>query len=120
MPDTLADDYGLSKVAAAARIPAPDLPYQPPRPKSYRPAIGVIGCGGIVVQHLNAYLHAGYRVTALCDHTVDKARKYQEKFYPDAFVTTDYRELLRRDEIEVVDIATPAEDRVELIEAARR
>lgn len=118
MPKPLADDYGLSKVAAAASIPAPELPYQPPSPKGYRPAVGVIGCGGIVVQHLNAYRHAGYDVTALCDHTADKARKYQEQFYPAAFVTTDYRELLRRDEIEVVDIATHAADRVELIEAA--
>jgi predicted dehydrogenase len=118
MSDVLADDYGLSRVAAAARMPAPDLPYQPPHPKHYRPAIGVIGCGGIAVQHLNAYRHAGYRVAALCDRTADKARKYQAQFYPDAFVTTDYRELLRRDEIEVVDIATHAEDRLELIEAA--
>jgi predicted dehydrogenase len=118
MPETLADDYGLSRVAAAASIPAPELPYRPPMPQSYRPAIGVIGCGGIAVQHLNAYWHAGYAVTALCDHTADKARKYQAQFYPDAFVTSDYRELLRRDEIEVVDIATHAEDRLELIEAA--
>ncbi|MGE0128112.1 MAG: Gfo/Idh/MocA family protein [Blastocatellales bacterium] len=118
MPETLADDYGLSKTHTGARIEAPRLPYQPQNPKSYNPAIGVIGCGGIVVQHLNAYRHAGFRVTALCDHTESKARAYQEKFYPEAFVTTDYRELLRRDEIEVVDIATHPEDRVEIIEAA--
>jgi predicted dehydrogenase len=120
MAETLASDYGLSQAQSGAQIAAPALDYKPRNPKSYNPAIGVIGCGGIVVQHLNAYRHAGFRVTALCDHTEGKARAYQEKFYPEAFVTTDYHELLARDEIEVVDIATHPEDRVELIEAALR
>jgi predicted dehydrogenase len=120
MPVDLADDYGLSKPQAGARIEAPVLPYQPRNPKAYNPAIGLIGCGGIAVQHLNSYRHAGFRVTALCDHTESKARAYQEKFYPDATVTTDYRELLRRDEIEVVDITTHPEGRVEIIEEAIR
>src|SRR5262245_20906257 len=115
MPEALADDYGLSKPGASARIEAPVLPYRPRNPKAYNPAIGVIGCGGIAVQHLNAYRHAGLHVAALCDHTEGKARAYQERFYPDAIVATDYRELLRRDEIEVVDIATRPEDRVEII-----
>src|SRR5215510_856201 len=100
MTETLADDYGLSKTQTGARIEAPVLPYQPQNPKSYNPAIGVIGCGGIVVQHLNAYRHAGFHIAALCDHTESKARAYQERFYPDATLTTDYHELLQRDEIE--------------------
>src|SRR5262245_54604714 len=112
------DDYGLSETRTSARIEAPVLPYHPQNPKELNPAIGVIGCGGIAVQHLNAYRHAGFRVTALCDRTESKARAHQEKFYPGALVTTDYRELLRRDEVEVVDITTHPEDRVEIIEAA--
>jgi predicted dehydrogenase len=120
MAETLADDYGLSKVRTGTQITAPTLDYKPRNPKNYNPAIGLIGCGGISVQHLNAYRHAGYRVTALCDHTESKACAYQQKFYPDAFVTTDYRELLRRDEIEVVDIATHPEKRIEIIEEALR
>jgi predicted dehydrogenase len=118
MTDTLADDYGLSRPQTGARIAAPVLPFQPQNPKSYAPAIGLIGCGGIAVQHLNAYRHAGYRVTALCDHSADKAHAYRQKFYPDAFVTTDYREVLRSDEIEVVDITTHPEDRIPIIEAS--
>ena len=120
MTEPLADDYGLSKPQTGARIEAPLLPYQPRNPKAYNPAIGVIGCGGIAVQHLNGYRHAGFRVTALCDHTESKARDYQEKFYPDAMITTEYRELLRRDEIEVVDVTTHPQDRVEIIEEALR
>src|SRR5262245_8815509 len=120
MAETLADDYGLSKTEEAAQIAAPELDYRPRNPRRYNPAIGLIGCGGIAVQHLNAYRHAGYRVTALCDHTESKARDYQARFYSEAVVTTDYHEVLQRDEIEVVDITTHPEDRVEIIEAALR
>jgi predicted dehydrogenase len=118
MPEVLADDYGVSNPQTGARIEAPVVPYQPRNPRNYNPAIGVIGCGGIAVQHLNAYRHAGFRVTALCDRTESKARDYQEKFYPDAMITTEYRELLRRDEVEVIDVTTHPEDRVEIIEEA--
>ncbi len=118
MAETLADDYGLSKTPAMKQIAAPDLPYQPRNPRESNPAIGLIGCGGIAVQHLNAYQRAGYRVVALCDRTESKASDYQDRFFPDALTTTDYLDLLARAEIEVVDIATHQEDRVEIIEAA--
>ena len=118
MPDSLADDYGLSKVAAAKQIVAPDLPYKPREPKHYRPAIGVIGCGGISAQHLNAYRYAGYRITALCDRNEHKAIARRDEFYPQAKVFTDYRDLLAVDEIEVVDVTTHPADRMEIMEAA--
>jgi predicted dehydrogenase len=120
MAVTLADDYGLSKAAATQQIGAPDLPYLPLHPATYNPPIGLIGCGSIAAQQLDAYRHAGYRVVAFCDHSESKARAYQTRFYPDAFVTTDYRELLRHADIEVVDIATHAEQHAALIEAALR
>jgi predicted dehydrogenase len=120
MAETLADDYGLSRTQTGERIDPPLLDYKPGNPKKYDPAIGLIGCGGIAVHHLNAYRHAGYRVAALCDRTESKALGYRERLYPGAFVTTDYRELLRRDEIEVVDVATHPADRVEILEAAFR
>lgn len=118
MSETLADDYGLSKIAATKQIAAPDLPYKPKEPKHYRPAIGLIGCGGISSQHLNAYRHAGYRITALCDRNEHKAIARRDAFYPDAKVFTDYRDLLALKEMEVVDVTTHAADRVEIIEAA--
>ncbi|MCY2995421.1 MAG: hypothetical protein NTY19_47285 [Planctomycetota bacterium] len=46
---------------------APALPYQAPRPKTYRARIGLIGCGGITAAHLNAYRQARYQVVALTD-----------------------------------------------------
>jgi predicted dehydrogenase len=118
MPEELADDYGLSKVAAVKQIAAPDLPYQPCNPKTYNPPIGLIGCGGISSQHLNAYKHAGFNVVALCDRNESKVRARQEQFFPEAFVTTDYHEILQRDDIEIVDITPHPADRIPIIEDA--
>jgi predicted dehydrogenase len=97
---------------------APDLPYRPPDPRRYRPAIGLIACGGITEQHLRAYSKAGYRVVALCDLTKKRAERRRTEFYPEAQIYTDYRKLLKRDDIEVVDIATHPPERVEILESA--
>lgn len=113
------DDYSL-KSTPKKRIPAPELPYRPRDPKSYRPKIGMLACGGIAQSHLTAYTNAGYNVVALCDKIEERALKRQKQFYPEAVVTTDYREVLARDDIEVVDIATHPQDRYALIEAALR
>ena len=112
------DDYSLNKPTPDKKITAPDLPYPPRDPKNYRPRIGMIACGGITETHLTAYKKAGYNIVALCDLIEERARKRQAQFYPDALVTTDYREVLARDDIEVVDIATHPRERVPLIEDA--
>lgn len=101
-----------------AQSPALALPYQPVEPKSYRPKIGLIGCGWVTEYHLKAYTHAGYDVAALCDCYEPKALERQKQFYPRATVYTDAMELLARRDIEVVDIATHPAERVALIEAA--
>lgn len=113
-----ADAYAGAVGGAQATLPAPDLPYRPRNPQRYRPAIGLIGCGGITAHHLTAYRAAGYNVVALCDRNRERAEERRATFYPDAAVYTDYRELLRRDDVEVVDIATHPPERVALIEAA--
>ena len=93
----------------------PSLPYRPRDPKSYNPDIGLIGCGGITKHHLQAYVAAGYRVTALCDVVVEAAEKRRDEFYPVARVFTDYQEMLELPEIEVVDVTTHPEIRVPII-----
>src|SRR5579871_386251 len=113
-------DYSLSNYTPEAPIAAPELPYKPRDPQHYRPKIGMIACGGITENHLRAYRNAGYEVVALCDLIEERAVKRQREFYPDAAVTTDYREVLKRDDIEVVDIATHPPERVALIEASLR
>ena len=72
MSEPDADSYAL-RSARLAEVAAPDLPYQPPAPRHYRPRIGVIGAGGIVSAHLDAYRTAGWEVAAICNRTLAKA-----------------------------------------------
>lgn len=111
MPET---DYSLTGHAARAAA-APALPYRPADPAEYRPGIGMIGAGGISEWHLRAYRAAGYNVVALCDLIPERAEGRRAEFFPSAQVYTDYRELLARPDIEVVDIATHPAERVEII-----
>ncbi len=114
MPKEPDDAYGLPPESSAAERTAPDLPYKPQDPQRYRPRIGLIGCGGISVQHLRAYSAAGYDVAVLCDRHEDRARKAQQTFYPKASTCTDFRDVLRRADVEVVDLAAHPEDRAAL------
>lgn len=120
MTETSAADYGLSPDSRHTAAPAPVLDYQPRDPRGFRPPIGLIGCGGISEHHLKAYRRAGYRVAALCDRDESKALARRREFYPGAKVYADYRELLRRDDIEVVDITTHPAEREPIIEDALR
>lgn len=99
---------------------APELPYLPPKPKSYRPKIGVIGCGGVTQWQFTAYKQAEFDIAALCDCDESRALGRQKEYYPDAKVYSDYRELLKRDDIEIVDVTTHPLERVAIIEAALR
>ena len=101
-----------------AKFPAPKLDYKPRDPKRYRPSIGLIACGGITKNHLTAYRNAGYPVVALCDVDVSRAKSRRKEFYPQAKVYADYRDVLARDDVEVVDLAAHPKAREEMIEAA--
>lgn len=111
-------NYRIAAPTSPSRIAAPALPYQPRDPRRYRPNIGLIACGAITEEHLTAYRAAGYRVVALCDLVLARARKRQTEFYPDAKIYRDYRGLLRRDDVEVVDIATHPPERAAIIKDA--
>lgn len=102
----------------AREIPAPALPYLPPRPRGPVPGIGLIGCGGIAAYHLEAYRAAGFPVVALCNRTPAKAEALRARFCPDARVYADYRDLLAQEDIRVVDIATHADVRATQMEDA--
>ena len=111
------DDYAL-KAGERASMAAPELPYLPLRPKTYSPKIGLIACGGITQAHLDAYRQQGYDVAMLCDLNTEKAEKRRAEFFPSARVTTDFRDVLADESIEVVDIASHPRERLPLIEAA--
>jgi predicted dehydrogenase len=116
--DEAEQDYGLSKVGESVEIAAPDLPYRPRHPETYTPPIGLIACGGITEYHLTAYRNAGFHVVALCDVDRPKAEAHRKKYYPEADVYDDYREVVAREDIEVLDIATHPPERVEIVQAA--
>lgn len=113
-------NYALATAGGGVEIPAPELRYEPPMPKHYRPRIGLIGCGGISGSHLDAYRTAGWEVAALCNRTRAKAGQRQREFFPAAAIYSDYRELLRRPDIDVVDITLhPAERGAVIADALR-
>jgi predicted dehydrogenase len=119
MTEPGADTYAL-KSTALPDIAAPDLPYLPPSPRTYRPSIGIIGAGGIVGAHLDAYRTAGWRVSAICNRTRVRAEARVAEFGLSARVTDDYRDILSDPDIDVVDISPHPADRLPIIEAAIR
>lgn len=113
-------EYGQSKRNRSISIDAPKLDYLPPQPTSYRPPIGLIGAGGITEYHLRAYRAMGLDIVAICDVDIERAENRRDEFYAQAEVYADFQQLLARDDIGVVDIATHPEHRVAIIEAAIR
>ena len=91
------------------------LPYQPPRPRKYNPPIALIGCGGVSTYHLAAYRQMKLNVVALCDRHLDRAEARRKEFFPKARFTPMPRDVLRRDDIEVVDITLHPRERTPLI-----
>jgi predicted dehydrogenase len=87
--------------------------------------IGIVGYAGIVrAQQLTAYRLAGYRVAAAADLRADRRELAKLDGIPHVYA--DYRELLRRDDVDIVDCAvdhqTPAdmETRVAILKDAAK
>lgn len=80
--------------------------------------IGMIGCGGIGWAHLNAHQNAGRDVVVLCDIDEERLEECQEDLFPQADLYTDYREVLERDDIDIVDLAVHPETREVMLEDA--
>ena len=114
------ETYGLDKAIASERMAAPRLDYRPALPWRYRPGIALIGAGGISEQHLKAYRDGGLDVVAICSRTVEKAEKRRDEFFPDADVYANYRDVLKRDDVEVVDVTPHPADRVPIVRDAIR
>ena len=111
-------DYGLSPEKQSVEISAPAIEYLPPKPKTYSPKIGLVGAGGISELHLKNYLACGYDVAAIANRTISKAEKARDDYYPSADVYDDYRELLQRDDIEVIDATPHCADRLPIMRDA--
>ena len=113
-------NYKLDAGSAGKTFPAPALPYEPRGPRRFNPPIAVIGTGGIADMHLSAYRDAGLNVVALCNRTPAKAAKLGKRFFPDAEIYSDYRRVLDRDDVPVVDITTHPDVRATMVADAVR
>jgi len=113
-------DSAESSASESTAFQVPNLPYEPPEPDRTERKIALVGCGNVTKTHLTAYRDAGWDVVAVCDLDRELARERRDEFYPEADVYTDAAAVLARDEITVVDIATPPGPRTTLIEDAIR
>lgn len=72
---------------------------------------GIIGCGGIANgKHFPALakLSDKVEIVAFCDTVIERAEKAAKEYgTADALVTEDYKELLAREDIDVIHVLTP-------------
>ncbi|NLC44480.1 MAG: Gfo/Idh/MocA family oxidoreductase [Clostridiales bacterium] len=69
---------------------------------------GIIGCGNIAGSHVRSILNnKRAELIAVCDIEEEKAKSFQEKHGAQYFYT-DYHEMLKRDDVDVVCICTPS------------
>ena len=83
--------------------------------------VGIVGCGGIAFgKHLPSLEDIeNVRIIAFCDLIIDRAKEAAERYgTPDAFVCTDYNELIAMTEIDVVHVLTPNKEHAEISIAA--
>ena len=79
--------------------------------------VGIIGCGGIGQnKHMPSLRKIpNVEIVAFCDLIEERAQMCKEKFgTPDAFVCTDYKELLAIEDIEVVHVLTPNREHAQI------
>ncbi len=90
------------------------LDYLPRMPVNKSPAIGCIGAGFIMADcHLVAYRQAGFHPVSIASRSPARAQQVAERHGLRAFDT--YQELLRDEQIEVVDIAVPPDVQLSVV-----
>jgi predicted dehydrogenase len=115
---TPSDDAYALATRPTKVVAAPELPYRPPRSRSYVPGIALIGAGGISFAHLDAYRKAGLDVRVICSRTLAKAEARREQYFPKAEVSSDFAAVLKRPDLDIVDITTHPRERYGMIEEA--
>ena len=97
----------------------PVIDYKPyPIKKMYN--IGIIGCGFAVnTLHMPAYKKAGFQVVAVCDKNAEALKSTMDKWgIGKGF--TDYKELLKLEDIDIIDLAIPTFGRMEIVREATK
>ena len=83
--------------------------------------VGIIGCGFIAeFKHLPSMSRVeGFKPVAFCDLIPERAQKLADKFgEPGCLVTEDYKEVLKREDIDVIHVCTPNNSHSEITVAA--
>lgn len=89
-----------------------------PLPHKHDYGIGIVGAGLIVnAAHIPAYRKAGLQVKAVADINANALEQTAQR-YGITDVYTDYRRLLERSDIDIIDIAIPNEGRVDIVKEA--
>ncbi|WP_028280644.1 Gfo/Idh/MocA family oxidoreductase [Arthrobacter sp. H5] len=101
-------------------MPSATLPnYLPQFPAGTQPSIGILGCGGIAqTAHLPAYEKYGLDVAGVWSRTPTTTADIAERFSSVRRVYASPEELLADPDVGIVDLATPAEDRLVWLAAA--
>ena len=95
-----------------------DLDYAPAPGNAIGFGIGAIGAGFIMRDvHLAAYAEAGFNVVAIASRTPDHARAAAAQYGIDR-VHDDWRDLLADQSVEIVDIAFPPDQQLEIVREA--
>ncbi|GGG11166.1 Gfo/Idh/MocA family protein [Paenibacillus abyssi] len=71
--------------------------------------VAVIGTGSISSAHIESYLSFGERcrIVAFCDVSPESAQAKKQAYNLDCDIVSDYRELLQREDIDLVSVCTP-------------
>ncbi|QTN00476.1 gfo/Idh/MocA family oxidoreductase [Sediminibacillus dalangtanensis] len=71
--------------------------------------VAIIGTGAIAPSHIKGYLQFSerYKIIAVCDPDIEKAQKTVKAFGLSAEVYSDYQELARLPELDLVSVCTP-------------
>ena len=91
------------------------LNYLPQLPRDRSLRIGCIGAGFIMADcHLVAYRNAGFNPVAISARRLEQAQEVAQRHQiPHAYA--DYRELLARRDIQVVDVAVPPDLQIDVV-----
>ncbi|NIB38230.1 Gfo/Idh/MocA family oxidoreductase [Pseudomaricurvus alkylphenolicus] len=87
-------------------------------PASDQHCIALVGCGAIGRIQLYSYRQAGWNVALICDKDEAAACNARDEHFPNADITTDFQEVLKRDDITVVDLALHLDIRPEFVRQA--
>ncbi len=69
--------------------------------------VGVIGLGAIAPLHINSIKESGQTVVALCDTKKERLRAFNQEFALNANEYDDYREMISKENLDVVHVCTP-------------